>query len=130
MLAKIFKDKAEVMYLVFRVLVGAMFAMHGLQKFGLLGGTMATDPIFIVGGLVEAVGGTVIALGLLTRLAALLSAVEMAVAYAMFHAPKAAIPIAQGGGETALLYLAAMLAILAYGPGKYSVEGRMKKELV
>jgi putative oxidoreductase len=70
-----------------RFVAGAMFALHGAQKlFGVLGATkqaMFTQAWF--GGLIELVCGILVAIGLFTRLAALLASGTMAVAYFQFH---------------------------------------------
>jgi len=123
LIGKLVEGRKEILYLVFRVFVGALFMQHGAQK---ILGAFGADPaamfsMFWIGGLVELVGGAAITLGLLTRLAALLSAIQMAVAYAMFHAGKDLIPVVNGG-ELALVYFAAFLVILYQGAGKYSVE--------
>lgn len=128
MIGKLVSDRKEMFYLVFRVLIGGLFMQHGAQK---ILGAFGADPaamfsMFWIGGLVELVGGAAIAVGLLTRLAALLSAIEMAVAYAMFHSGKGLIPVLNGG-ELALVYFAAFLVVLYHGAGKYSVEKLLLK---
>ena len=122
-IGKLVGDRKETFYLAFRVLIGALFMQHGAQK---IFGAFGADPaamfsMFWIGGLVELVGGAAIAIGLLTRLAALLSAIEMAAAYAMFHSGKGLVLIINGG-ELALVYFAAFLVVLYHGAGKYSVE--------
>lgn len=132
-IGKLTEGRKEILYLVFRVLVGALFMQHGAQK---ILGAFGADPaamfsMFWIGGLVELVGGAAIAVGLLTRLAALLSAIEMAAAYVMFHSGKGLIPVVNGG-ELALVYFAAFLVIMYHGAGKYSVEKlilRKKEEI-
>ena len=78
-----------------RLVVGLMFACHGAQKifgwFALPGQHGETlPPLMVVGGWIEIVGGFLIAFGLFTRLAAFIASGEMAVAFFMMHAPKAA----------------------------------------
>ena len=64
-----------------------MFACHGAQKlFGMFGGKGGAQGMMMVGGIIELVGGFLIALGLLTRPAAFLASGMMAVAYFMAHA--------------------------------------------
>src|SRR2546423_8002132 len=66
-----------------RIIAGAMFMCHGLQKlFGLLDGEVqAIGSQLWVGGVFEFAGGALIALGLLTRPAAFVCSGQMAVAY-------------------------------------------------
>ena len=85
--------------------------------------------LFGLAGLIEFLGGIAIALGLFTRLAAFISAIEMLVAYFMVHASKGLIPLVNQG-ELALLYFAAFLVLKSYGAGKWSLEkALMKKEV-
>ena len=111
-------------YLVFRVLVGLMFFQHGAQK--LLGwfGAEGTVPLFTMmgaAGTIELIGGLAIAIGLFTRVAALITSVMMLVAYFMIHAGNGLMPIVNQG-ELALLYLAAFLILLIHGGQKWTLE--------
>ncbi len=82
--------------------------------------------IFLV---VLGIAGFFIALGIFTRLFALLSAVEMAYAYFVIHAPQGFFPILNKG-ELALLFLVSFLIMLILGAGKYSLERYvLKREL-
>lgn len=118
-----------VLYLLFRVVFGALFLMHGLMKFGFLGGTaMDLTSLMGVAGVVEVLVGITLILGIFTRLTAFLGTVQMLVAYFMVHFPQGLNPLANGG-ELALLYFSAFLVVLAYGNGDLSVESAvMKKE--
>lgn len=115
-------------YFIFRFLVGLLFFQHGAQKlFGWFGGQQATLlSLFGVAGIIEFIGGLAIALGLFTRLFALISALEMAVAYFMVHFPQGFVPI-QNQGELALLYFAAFIVMFVYGAGKWSLENALLK---
>ena len=132
MLAKWSGQYGDYFYFVFRVFVGLLFAQHGAQK--LFGWFTANPPVELVGlmglaGLIEVVGGLFLALGLFTRLVALVAALEMAVAYFMAHFPQGWIPI-QNQGELALLYFAAFLVLLVHGAKKWALENALsKKEL-
>jgi putative oxidoreductase len=79
-----------------------------------------------VGAIVELVGGFLIAFGLLTRIAAFFSAGEMAVAYFMVHAKMGFFPIVNKG-ESAVFYCWFFLFVLFYGPGRWSIDGLMRK---
>ena len=117
-------------YLVFRVLVGLMFFQHGAQK--LLGwfGAEATVPLFsLIGlaGLLELVGGLVIAAGLFTRLAALVLGIEMLVAYFRVHASNGFAPIVNQG-ELALMFFAAFIILMMHGGQKWTLEKALFKK--
>jgi putative oxidoreductase len=113
---------AEAAYALLRVVAGLMFAVHGAQKlFGFLGGhQMPVGSLFGVGGLIEFVGGLLIAIGLLTSWAAFIASGEMAVAYFMVHAKDGFWPILNKG-ELAVLYCFVFLYIACRGGGRYSV---------
>jgi putative oxidoreductase len=99
-----------------RLVLGLLFACHGAQKlFGVLGGTRMVDhPKFLIGGIVEFVGGLLIASGLFTRIAAFLASGEMAVAYFTVHAPHGFWPIVNKG-ELAVVYYFLFLFVAAHG---------------
>lgn len=117
---------ADIVYCIMRLIVGLLFATHGGQK--ILGfppgGHGAGEGIMLIGAWMELVGGFLIAFGLFTRIAALLSSGEMAVAYFMFHfssgffAPKGA-PI---NGESAVMFCFVFLFMFFYGPGRWSID--------
>ncbi|MCG3135472.1 MAG: hypothetical protein HMLKMBBP_03128 [Planctomycetes bacterium] len=112
---------AEPAYAAFRMLVGAMFAMHGAQSlFDVLGNAHGVPPTgsqIWVGKIIELGCGTLVAIGLFSRYAAFLASGTMAVAFWQFHFKKAApLPI-ENGGEMAVLYCFAFLVIATKGSG-------------
>lgn len=118
---------APQVYALFRIVVGFLFMFHGLQKiFGMFGGMQgATAPMMSMpwfAGVIETVGGVLVLIGLLTRVAAFICSGEMAAAYFMVHQPRGTWPI-QNGGELAALYCFAFLYIAARGAGMWSVDG-------
>ena len=119
---------AERIYAILRVITGILFACHGAQKlFGALGGTaMTSNPMMLVGGIIEFGGGLLIAIGLFTSWAAFLASGEMAVAYFMVHAKGGFWPIINKG-ELAVAYCFLFLYIAARGSGPYSVDAMMRK---
>ena len=105
-----------------RLVVGLMFACHGAQKMlGMFGGKGGAQGLMMVGGIIELVGGFLIALGLLTRPAAFLASGMMAVAYFMAHAPGGALPIINKG-ELAVVYCFVFLYIFFRGGGPWSLD--------
>jgi putative oxidoreductase len=115
-------------YCIMRLIVGLLFACHGGQK--LLGfppgGHGAGEGIMYLAAIIELVGGLLIALGLITRIAALISSGEMAVAYFMMHAKGEFFPI-QNHGEAAVFYCFVFLFIFFYGPGRMSLDALLFK---
>jgi putative oxidoreductase len=120
---------SERIYAVMRIVVGFLFACHGAQKlFGVLGGNIETgDPEGLVAGLIELIGGGLVALGLFAGVAAFIASGEMAVAYFKAHAPRGFWPI-QNHGELAALYCFVFLYIAARGPGVFSLDQAFHKE--
>ena len=114
---------SELIYAALRFVAGFLFACHGAQKlFGVLGGqTELSDPEGLIAGVIEFVGGSTIALGLLSSYTAFIASGEMAVAYFKAHAPRGFWPI-MNHGELAALYSFLFLVIAARGSGDYSVD--------
>jgi putative oxidoreductase len=130
---------ADPVYCILRLIVGLMFACHGGQK--LLGfpggGHGGAQGLMLLGGIIELVGGLMIAFGFLTRLAAFVSAGEMAVAYFMVHAAGKAIghaptPTEQffpilNKGELAVVLCWLFLFMVFYGAGRWSIDALIGK---
>jgi putative oxidoreductase len=118
-------------YTALRFVAGFMFLFHGVQKiFGVLT-TKAPPELFSqmwFGGVIELVGGILIAVGLLTRPAAFISAGTMAVAYLQFHwkaeLGTAILPIVNKG-ELAALYCFVFLFICLRGAGPISIDRQL-----
>ena len=116
-----------------RIVAGFLFFCHGAQK--LLGWfaepgaqkmALAFPQLPWFAGVIELVGGGLILLGLLTRLAAFIASGEMAFAYFMVHAPNGPVPILNHG-ELAALYSFLFLFLAAHGGGPFSFDGAMRK---
>jgi putative oxidoreductase len=120
---------AEQFYCIMRLVVGLMFACHGLDKiFGTFSAKAEALPtLMLVGGWLEIVCGFLVAFGLLTRVAAFVASGEMAVAFFMMHAPKGLIPFVNKG-ELAVVYCFVFLFIFFYGPGRWSIDAIFRKE--
>jgi putative oxidoreductase len=115
------------LYAVMRIVVGLLFACHGAQKlFGVLGGQQAVlASMFGLAGIIEFVGGLMIAIGFLTGTAAFIASGEMAYAYFTQHMPRGGAPI-QNGGELAVLYCFVFLYIASRGVGVWGVDKRTR----
>jgi len=108
-----------------RIVVGLLFLEHGSTK--LLGfpmpasGQPALMSLLGLQGVIELVGGALLAVGFLTRPVAFILAGDMAVAYFMAHWPKNLFPILNGG-DAAILYCFIFLLFFVAGPGRWSVD--------
>lgn len=111
-------------YALLRIVVGLLFAMHGSQKLlGVPGDGQTVEIASLMGvaGIIELVGGLLIMVGFLTRIAAFLASGMMAVAYFMAHAPQHALPIINKG-ELAVVFCFVFLYIAAQGAGVWSID--------
>ena len=109
-------------YALMRIVSGLLFACHGAQKlFGVLGGTKQTETMMLAAGVIEFVGGILIAVGLFTGYAAFIASGQMAVAYFTQHAPDGFWPIVNKG-ELAVLYCFVFLYIASRGSGILSLD--------
>ena len=114
-----------------RIATGLIFLLHGAQKlfaFPAAGasGMPAAFSFMWFGGVLELVGGALIALGLFTRPVAFILSGEMAVAYWMFHAPKSLYPILNGG-DAAILYCFVFFLLVFTGAGALSLDQMRRK---
>ena len=115
---------------ILRILAGVMFACHGAQKIlGAFGGMPPGVPMnweIWTAGIIELVGGAMIAIGLFTRTNAFLASGLMAVAYFKGHASGGFFPKVNGG-EPAVLYCWLFLYIAAAGPGPWAVDAIVRR---
>ena len=115
--------------LVLRVGMFALHAFaHGLGKLpvsqGFIDGTAAMGfplPALFAwaAALSEFAGGLLLAIGLLTRPAALLAGITMLVAFTLAHGGALT---GENNGEMAFLYLVGAVVLLLTGPGRFSVD--------
>jgi putative oxidoreductase len=122
--------------IILRVPIGLILAAHGSQKlFAWFGGnglegtgqwmaSVGLNPGFVMAllaGSAEFFGGIALVLGLLTRPAAMISAVTMLVALFWVHWGNGFF-LATHGIEYALALLSATLALTVIGGGRYSLD--------
>lgn len=129
-----FLDKYSGLLLsILRIVSGLLFMEHGTAK--LLGfpptEMFATAPavgsLIWIAGVLELVGGALIALGLFTRPVAFVVSGEMAVAYWMAHATQSFYPV-QNQGDAAILFCFVFLYLAAAGGGPIGLDGALFKK--
>jgi putative oxidoreductase len=113
---------------VVRVMAGLLFLEYGLSKlFGFphvaMFDSVRPFQLFWFAAIVELVGGTLLTIGLYTRLVAFLLSGEMAIGYFVVHAPQSFFPL-QNGGTAAVLFCFIFLYFVFAGPGPWSVDHR------
>ena len=124
-------------FLILRVAVGLVFAMHGWQKLTVMGvggvggffgslGVPAPELMAIVVTAVELIGGIALILGVGTRIAGALLALDMAGALLLVHVANGFF-VDAGGFEFVLTLGAAALFLALVGPGAWSVDGWWSK---
>src|ERR1700736_3459844 len=118
---------------ILRMMVGLLYMEHGLAK--VLGFPLqpnhAPYALFNLNpglqGLLELVGGLLLALGLFTRTVAFILAGNMAFAYFMAHAPEGFFPLLNGG-ELAIVYCFVFLYFWLAGGGEWSLDRLFARE--
>lgn len=115
---------------VLRIVAALLFVQHGSAK--LL--HVPDQPMFAhlqlmsllgIQGVIELVGGGLLAIGLFSRPIAFLLSGDMAVAYFMAHFPKSWLPILNGG-DLAVLFCFTFLYLFVAGPGPWSVDALLR----
>jgi putative oxidoreductase len=130
---------APVTYALFRIVIGFVFMIFGLQKmFGWFGGN-AAELMSLQGaaGVIETVCGLLVMIGLFARPAAFLASGEMAVAFWYIHVsviglgpkgpgmPMALVPHMNNGVDAAV-FCFAFLYIATRGAGIWSLDALMR----
>ena len=119
--------------LLVRFAVGTAFIIHGWPKIqnptswmNAMGGSTVPSLVQALAALTEFGGGMALILGLLTPVVSLALVVQMITALAMVHLPAGDPFIAtrpgQSSFESPVIYLAIALALIALGPGKFSLD--------
>lgn len=128
---KFIPQSADFGLLLLRVVAGlTMLLNHGWGKVMNFGGMSEKFMNFLGLGsttslalivFAEVVCAALIAVGWLTRFAALVLAIGMGVAFFVGHGMKLSNP---GSGELALIYMVIAATLFFSGPGKFSVDGK------
>lgn len=117
---------------ILRIMTALLIMQHGLQKW--LAFPVA-NPMFAnitltsligVAGALEIVFGALVVVGAFTRFSAFVLSGLMAFAYFIGHAPRAFMPIVNGG-NLAILYCFVFFYIIFAGPGPWSVDGLRRR---
>ena len=125
-------------FLVLRLAVGIVFAMHGWQKLTMMGipvvggffaslGIPAPELAALAVTVLELVGGIALILGIGTRIAGALLAVNMLVALVLVHLANGFF-VDAGGFEFVLTLAAAALFFALAGPGALSLDARLLRK--
>lgn len=140
---KLFNTNGGYAALALRVPVGLILAAHGAQKlFGWFGGhglegtgqwlaSIGLAPgllMALLAGSAEFFGGLALAVGLLTRPAAIASAFTMLVAIFAVHFSHGLF-LDNNGYEYALTLFAATVALAIQGSGRLSLDGAISRQL-
>ena len=112
---------------ILRIVVGLLYMEHGLAKIldfphqpnHALYAPFTLNPG--LQGLLELVGGLLLAVGFFTRTVAFVLAGNMAVAYFMVHGPRGFFPLLNGG-ELAIVYCFVFLYFWVAGGGEWSLD--------
>ena len=118
---------ADFAYALLRIMAGILFSFHGAQKIlGVLGGFRpAAGTELWFAGLIELFGGLAVALGLGTRIAAVICSGEMAVAYFQAHwkfqIGAQFFPVVNKG-ELAVLYCFLFLFVASRGAVRWGLD--------
>jgi putative oxidoreductase len=127
---KIFEQGRDHALALFRIVLGFLFFCHGAsQLFGVFGAK--SQIAFGVwpgwwAAAIQLVGGAAVALGIGTRTAAVLCSGSMAYAYFFTHAPKALLPL-QNGGEQAAMFCWGFLLIAFLGSGRWALSSVLRR---
>ncbi len=125
----------ELAYVALRIVAGVLMAFHGLQKVaGVFADPSHMPPVFSqlwIGGAVELVGGSLVALGLFTRITAFILSGQMAVAYIQFHwklqFDHGMFLPAVNQGELAVVYAFVYLYFAFAGGGRASLDRAIRQ---
>jgi putative oxidoreductase len=117
---------AEVGYLILRMGVAILFIFHAPQKYFGWWSSPAFPLLSLRGAaiIIEVIVSPLIALGLFTRVAAVIGAVEMVGAYWVVHRLLGGLPI-ENRGELACMYFLVFVYMAFRGGGTYSLDNKL-----
>lgn len=111
---------------VLRIVTAFLFMMHGTAKLFQIPHQAMFDNLQLmsligVQGILEAGGGVLLLIGLLSRPVAFILSGDMAVAYFMSHWPEGWLPLLNDG-DLAVLFCFVFFYLWVAGPGPWSVD--------
>lgn len=128
---------ASIGLLLLRLVAGVLLLVHGVPKLSSPAGAtgMAASvgvPVPDLAGWLMILGevglGSLLVLGLLTRVAGALLLVQMAGVWLLVHAPQGFLVDGQINGENALLLGAVGLLLVFTGAGRFSIDAVLRRE--
>ena len=113
-----------------RIVAGVLFIVHSTAKFdsgfgGFLSSIGLPAEMSLLIGILELLGGTLLIVGVLTRIASSLLAIEML--GVIIYVKKIQSFSGRGGLELELLAFVILLTIIVLGPGRISISHIIKK---
>jgi putative oxidoreductase len=120
---------------ILRIILAFVFSLHGYRLlYGMFPqlarrggvGRMPLDGLPQFTGYIAIVGGALLFLGLLTKVASLVLSLQSLVAYVLVTAPRSPIPLRAGADEV-LLYFFVFLYLAAVGGGIWSLDFMVRK---
>ena len=117
---------------LFRFITGLLFLQYGLAKILKFPAGMPFDKVELfsmigAAGTIELILGTLLMIGLFTRIAAFILSGEMAFAYFISHFPRGFFPLINNG-TAAILFCFVCLYLATSGGGPYSVDAAVGKK--
>lgn len=123
--------------LLLRLVLGAVFIAHGMQKVWINGipatqegfagmGVPAPEVMAIIVAALEIGGGALLVLGLGTRIVGVLLAANMVVAMVLVHLA-AGFFATDGGYEFVLTLAGGALALALTGPGRFAIDAAFRR---
>lgn len=115
---------------VLRIVAALLFVQHGSAKllhvpYQEMFAHLHLASLLGVQGVIELVGGGLLAIGLFSRPVAFILSGDMAVAFFMAHFPRSWLPILNGG-DLAVLFCFTFLYLCVAGPGPWSLDALMQ----
>lgn len=128
----------DLFVLIGRLVIGAVFVAHGLQKFlewGISGTTESFGQMGIplpgasawIAALIETVGGAALVVGLALPVTGILLALNMVGALVFHHLPQGFFVSDADGGIEYVLVLAAAALALGFSGGKYALDSALNR---